>query len=228
MKNDIPGIDVKTPIQNPTIDSDESFYEIPFYKDEDYFFSLENEVAFIKAVEKVVRTSKYYSRYIAHIKNDIGLNFCQVKGNIVEDEEGEGKTKNLIEMHHGPVLTLFDITSIILNHMILHGEKITTFSVAHKVLEEHFEHRVQTVMLCKTVHEMVHDGKIFLSLKQGFGDLGAFLEKYFDGIDEQQIKIINDYIERSEKYESNDFGNLKVIITRWNQENPYYEDPDID
>ncbi len=228
MKNDIPGIDVKTPIQNPTIDSDESFYEIPFYKDEDYFFSLENEVAFIKAVEKVVRTSKYYSRYIAHIKNDIGLNFCQVKGNIVEDEEGEGKTKNLIEMHHGPVLTLFDVTSIILNHMILHGEKITTFSVAHKVLEEHFEHRVQTVMLCKTVHEMVHDGKIFLSLKQGFGDLGAFLEKYFDGIDEQQIKIINDYIERSEKYESNDFGNLKVIITRWNQENPYYEDPDID
>lgn len=228
MRNDIPGIDVKTPIQNPTIDSDESFYEIPFYKNEDYFFSLENEVAFIKAVEKLVRTSKYYSRYIAHIKNDVGLNFCQVKGNIVEDEEGEGKTKNLIEMHHGPVLTLFDITSIILNHMIIHGEKITTFSVAHKVLEEHFQHRVQTVMLCKTVHEMVHDGKIFLSLKQGFGDLGAFLEKYFDGLDEQQIKIINDYIERSEKYESNDFGNLKVIITRWNQENPYYEDPDID
>lgn len=228
MRNDIPGIDVKTPIQNPTIDSDESFYEIPFYKNEDYFFSLENEVAFIKAVEKLVRTSKYYSRYIAHIKNDVGLNFCQVKGNIVEDEEGEGKTKNLIEMHHGPVLTLFDIASIILNHMIIHGEKITTFSVAHKVLEEHFQHRVQTVMLCKTVHEMVHDGKIFLSLKQGFGDLGAFLEKYFDGLDEQQIKIINDYIERSEKYESNDFGNLKVIITRWNQENPYYEDPDID
>lgn len=228
MKNDIPGIDVKTPIQNPTIDSDESFYEIPFYKDEDYFFSLENEVAFIKAVEKVVRTSKYYSRYIAHIKNDLGLNFCQIKGNIVEDEEGEGKNKNLIEMHHGPVLTLFDVTSIILNHMLLHGEKITTFSVAHKVLEEHFEHRVQTVMLCKTVHEMVHDGKIFLNYKQGFGDLTTFLEMYYDGLDEQQIKLINDYVERSEKYESNDFGNLKVIITRWNQENQYYEDPEID
>lgn len=224
MKNDIPGISVKSPSQNPTIDSDESFYEIPFYKDEDYFFSLENEVAFIKAVEKVVRTSKYYSRYIAHVKNDLGLNFCQVKGNIVEEEDST--IKNLIEMHHGPVFTLFNVVSIVLNHMILHGEKITTFSVAHKVLEEHFAHRVQTVMLCRTVHEMVHDDKVFLNYKQGFGDLYSFLEIYHDGLDEQQIRILMDYIERSEKYESNDFDNLKIIITRWSQDN-YYEDGEI-
>lgn len=47
MANKIPGIDVNKPNQNPTIDSDESFYEIPFYKDPDYMFSIENEVAFI-------------------------------------------------------------------------------------------------------------------------------------------------------------------------------------
>lgn len=225
MKNGIPGIDVRKPSQNPTIDSDDSFYEIPFYKDEDYFFSLENEVAFIKAVEKVVRTSKYYSRYIAHMKNDLGMCFCQVKGNIVEDDE-VGAT-DLIEMHHGPVLTLFDVTSIILNHMLINGEAITTFSVAHKVLEEHFKHRVQTVMLCETVHQMVHDNKIFLNLQQGFGDLFGFLEEYYDGLDKTQINVINDYIERSKKYDSNDFGNLEVIVTNWSKEHPEFDEEDF-
>lgn len=223
MKNGIPGIEVKKPNQNPTIDSDDSFYEIPFYKDDDYFFSLENEVAFIKAVEKVVRTSKYYSRYISHLKTDLGMCFCQVKGNIYEDEELD--YKDLIEMHHGPVLTLFDVTSIILNHMLIHGEKITTFSVAHKVLEEHFKYRVQTVMLCKTVHEMVHANKVFLNLKQGFGDLYGFLEEYYDGIEKTEIAKINAYIEKCQKYtESNDFGNLDILVTKWSQEHPEFDD----
>lgn len=225
MKNGIPGIEVKKPNQNPTIDSDESFYEIPFYKDEDYFFSLENEVAFIKAVEKVVRTSKYYSRYISHLKTDLGMCYCQIKGNIYEDEELD--YKDLIEMHHGPVLTLFDVTSIILNDMIIKGEKITTFSVAHRVLEEHFNYNVQTVMLCKTVHEMVHDNKVFLNLKQGFGDLFRFLEKYYDVLEKQDIDKINDYVERSKKYDSNDFGNLEVIVTNWSKEHPEFVDDEI-
>ena len=161
MANKIPGIEVNKPQTNPTIDSDESYYEIPFYKDADYMFSLENEVAFIKAVERMVRSSKYYSRYIAHLKVDLGMNFCQVKGNISEDEDSS--ITDLIEMHHGPIFTLFDVVSIILNYMLVKGMKITTFSVANKVLEEHFKHRVQTVMLCETVHQLVHDNKVFLN-----------------------------------------------------------------
>jgi hypothetical protein len=224
MANKIPGIEVNKPQTNPTIDSDESYYEIPFYKDADYMFSLENEVAFIKAVERMVRTSKYYSRYIAHLKVDLGMNFCQVKGNISEDEDSS--ITDLIEMHHGPIFTLFDVVSIILNYMLVKGMKITTFSVANKVLEEHFKHRVQTVMLCETVHQLVHDNKIFLNYRQGFGDLYSFLETYYEGLDDTQIYKINDYIEKCKKYDSNDFGNLDVIVTRWKTEH-YDEDDDI-
>ena len=214
----IPGIQVNKPNNNPTIDSDESYYEIPFYKDYDYMFSIENEVAYIKAVERLVRSSKYYSRYIAHMKNDLGMNFCQVKGNISEDEDA-GVT-DLIEMHHGPIFTLFDVTSIILNYMLAKEMKITTFSVANRVIEEHFKHRVQTVMLCKTVHQLVHDNKVFLNYKQGFGDLYSFLETYYEGLDETQINnIIN-----CKKYDSNDFGNLEVIVTRWKTEHHDFDD----
>lgn len=224
MANKIPGIDVNKPNTNPTIDSDESYYEIPFYKDVDYMFSLENEVAFIKAVERMVRTSKYYSRYIAHLKVDLGLNFCQVKGNISEDEDA-GVT-DLIEMHHGPIFTLFDVVSIILNYMLAKDMKITTFSVANKVIEEHFKHRVQTVMLCETVHQLVHDNKVFLNYRQGFGDLYSFLEIYYEGLDEIMVNKIIDYIDKCKKYDSNDFGNLNVIVTRWKTEH-YDEDDDI-
>lgn len=224
MANKIPGIDVNKPNTNPTIDSDESYYEIPFYKDVDYMFSLENEVAFIKAVERMVRTSKYYSRYIAHLKVDLGLNFCQVKGNIAEDEDAG--VKDLIEMHHGPIFTLFDITSIILNYMLVKDMKITTFSVANKVIEEHFKHRVQTVMLCETVHQLVHDNKVFLNYRQGFGDLYSFLEIYYEGLDEVMVNKIIDYIEKCKKYDSNDFGNLDVIVTRWKTEH-FDEDDDM-
>lgn len=224
MANKIPGIEVNKPNTNPTIDSDESYYEIPFYKDPDYMFSLENEVSFVKAVERMVRTSKYYSRYIAHMKNDLGMNFCQVKGNIVEDDDNG--INDLIEMHHGPIFTLFDVVSIILNYMLVKNMKITTFSVANKVIEEHFKHRVQTVMLCETVHQLVHDNKVFLNYKQGFGDLYSFLEIYYEGLEESQIDKILDYIEKSKKYDSNDFGNLEVIVTRWKTEH-YDEDDDI-
>ena len=224
MANKIPGIEVNKPNTNPTIDSDESYYEIPFYKDADYMFSLENEVAFIKAVERMVRTSKYYSRYIAHLKVDLGLNFCQVKGNISEDEDAG--VKDLIEMHHGPIFTLFDVVSIILNYMLIKGMKITTFSVANRVIEEHFKHRVQTVMLCETVHQLVHDNKVFLNYRQGFGDLYSFLEIYYEGLDEIMINKIMDYIDKCKKYDSNDFGNLNVIITRWKTEH-YDEDEDM-
>ena len=222
MASKIPGIDVNKPNLNPTIDSEDSFYELPFYKDADYMFSIENEVSFINAVERMVRTSKYYSRYIAHLKVDLGMCFCQVKGNIYEDEETG--VKDLIEMHHGPIFTLFDVTSIILNYMLIKGMKVTTFSVANKVIEEHFKHRVQTVMLCETVHQLVHDNKIFLNYKQGFGDLYSFLEIYWEGMDRTTAFKILDYIEKSEKYDSNDFDNLKVIITRWKTEHPEFED----
>lgn len=222
MTNKIPGIEVNKPNTNPTIDSDESYYEIPFYKDADYMFSLENEVAFIKAVERMVRTSKYYSRYIAHLKVDLGLNFCQVKGNISEDEDAG--VKDLVEMHHGPIFTLFDVVSIILNYMLIKGMKITTFSVANKVIEEHFKHRVQTVMLCETVHQLVHDNKVFLNYRQGFGDLYSFLEIYYEGLDEIMVNKIIDYIEKCKKYDSNDFGNLNVIVTRWKTE--HYDEDD--
>lgn len=198
---DLPNIEYKKPGKNPTLDSDDSLYSLPFYKDAEYFASLDNFVGFIKAVEKLVRTSKYYKRYIRYIKEDVGLKFCQVLSNVKQEDEDSLVE---IEMHHGPILTLFDYISIVVDHMIYHNKKITTFNVADIIIEEHFQNNIQIVMLSKTVHEQVHENNIFLSTKHGFGDINAFIKKYKDGLSDEMIDKINRYIELCEKYDSFD------------------------
>jgi len=210
----LPNIEYKKPSKNPTIDSDTSLYVIPFYKDEEYFANLDNFVSFVKSTEQLIRTSKFYSRYIKYLKEDIGLNFCQVMSNIKTEEE----TDNVkIEMHHGPILTLFDYVSIVVDYMLYYGEKITTYKVADIILEEHFNNNIQVVMLSETAHELVHENDIFINYKQGFGNLGTFLKKYREGISDDQISKINKYIQLCAQYDSFDKHvlDLRKNIKKW-------------
>ena len=210
----LPNIDFKKPLKNPTLDSDTSLFTIPFYKDAEYFANLDNFITFVKAVEKMVRSSKFYSRYVKFIKEDVGLNFCQVLSNIKQEDENSDVK---IEMHHGPILTLFDYITIMIDYMLYNDIKITSFEVADRILEEHFQNRIQIVMLSQTVHEEVHENNIFLNTKHAFGDLNAFLEKYRVGISDEQIDKINKYIALCEKYDSFDKGilDLKENIEKW-------------
>jgi hypothetical protein len=213
----IPGINVSKSKKNPTLDSNDSIYELPFYKDAEFFYNLDNYVFYIKGIEKLIRRSKYYKRYISYLKKDLGLNFCQVKGNIQENEDDK---LELIEMHHGPILTLFDYVAIVLEYHLVHNLPISTFAIANAVIEEHYNLNVQTVMLCETVHQEVHDNKIFINMKQGFGNLNVFLEKYRDGLLPEQIVKINKYIELSKQFDSYDNDTMKINdqVTKWSKE----------
>lgn len=217
MFNELPNINFKKPQKNPTIDADTSEFELPFYKDVEYFSNIDNFVNFVNAVIRMVRSSTYYSRYIAYLKEEVGLNFCQVLSNIQEESEKD----SLIEMHHGPILTIFDIVSIVTDYLLVKGKKINSFIVADIVLEEHYNNNIQVVMLSETVHEQVHENNVFINLNQAFGDLTAFLKKYKEGLQPNHIKQINDYIEKSKKYDSFDNNVLKLsgFVKNWNKEN---------
>ena len=212
----LPNIEFKKTAKNPTLDSETSLYTIPFYKDADYFANLDNFISYVKAIERMVRSSKFYSRYIRFIKEDVGLNFCQVLSNIKQEDE---MSKTEIEMHHGPILTLFDYITIVIDYMLYKDIKISSFKVADIILTEHFNNNIQVVMLSKTVHEEVHENNIFLNTKHAFGDLNAFLEKYKEGISDEQIDKINKYITLCEKYDSFDKGtlDLREKIKSWNE-----------
>jgi len=208
--NKLPNIEFKKPQHNPTIDSEYSMFELPFYKTIDYFANIDNFVRFVKGVENMVRTSPYYKKYISYLKNDLGLNYCQVLSNIKSESE---KEKIEIHMHHGPILTLFDVVSIVTDSLLARDEKVNTFIVADKVIEEHFNNNIQVVMLSETVHEEVHANNIFINLKQAFGDINTFIKKYRDGLNDEYIDKINKYIETSLKYDSFDNETLKLRET---------------
>ena len=52
--------------------------EILYFKDQEYFFDDANYSKFIKEVEKMVRTSKDYAKFVGYIKNTLGMSFCQI------------------------------------------------------------------------------------------------------------------------------------------------------
>lgn len=185
---------------------------ISFYKDASYFEDQSTYNKFVKSVETMVRASDDYKAFIRWVKNTVGINFCQVSSNIIEfDEPGfGGKKDTLIEMHHGPLFTLYDYVSIILNKYIDNKLPISTFVIANEVIEEHFALRVQVVMLTKTNHEGVHNRDIFLNLKQGLGDIGAFIKKYANYLTDDQKYRVYRYILLCKENDSYDNGLLDI------------------
>lgn len=193
----------------PTVDSDNSMYMLEYYKSEEYFSIYENEVHFYKGVEDLVRKHPFYKKYIKYLIEVVGIKSCQVLSNIeIPDDK---KSKVVIEMHHGPMLTLFDVVQIVTTYYRKQNyPKISTCFIANVVIEEHRLNNIRTVLLSKSVHQQVTEGNIWLNYNQGFGYTDEFLEKYKDGITEPIAQKINKYIETSKEHDSFDNDVLKI------------------
>lgn len=198
----LPGIVYEGGIEK-TISSDDTSDVIMMYKPRDYFNDSVAYTKFVKSVERVVRHSDDYKVFLNWVKNVLGINFCQVSSKIVEGDA-------TIEMHHGPIFTLFDYCAVILNDAIMHGDKISTFRIADRVIQEHFDLRVQVVMLAKTNHEAITNRDLFLNVRQGIGNVDAFIKKYAHALDAEQKYKIWSYINFSNMNETFDTGILDV------------------
>lgn len=204
MSKSLPEIIYAKTKDSPIVDAESSFYLLPYYKDLDYFTSsYDTYVNFIKGCEKMVRTNDRYKKYINYLKKEVKLDRCQVLKNITDTDAD-------IEMHHGPIFTLFDYCAIILEYFILHKWKISTTRIADLVLDEHQKNRIQVVMVSKSVHEEITNHNIFINYHQAFGDIVGFIDKYKNAISTDYREQINRYIDRSLLYDSNDFGVLEL------------------
>jgi hypothetical protein len=191
-------IDVKSVndnTNNTIIMSDKSYYVLPYYSN-NKFIDNKEYIKFIKACEKVVRTSEEYSKYIGYLK-EIGLNKCSFLNNITDDDAP-------IEFHHYP-FTLFDICSIVLEHKLNNNEQVNTFLVAKEVIECHWKNIIGLVPLCETVHELYHAGLIFINLNMVYGRYNKFIEEY--NPNQNYIKDYNELVALSKnntQYSEND------------------------
>ena len=190
-------------------------FEIQYHKDSKFLMILDNYVNFIKGCERFIRRSNDYNHYVATLK-ELGFTHCQVLGNI-DSSMGEPGHDVSVEMHHGPIFTLFDYCACIVSHMIKHNKKVNTPKVSKIIMDEHWNGNIQTVMLSTSVHQAVDSGKLFINLNQAFGNLNQFIKKYEDGLTEHQKGKINKYIQLSKKYKSTDNGifDLQETMHSW-------------
>lgn len=193
----------------PCVSSDNSMYYLPYDKGEEFFSIYENEVHFYKGVEDLVRHHPFYKKYIKYLIEVVGIRSCQVMPNIeVPDDK---KSKVTIEMHHGPMLTLFDVCQIVTQYYLAKQcPNITTAFIANVVVEEHRLNNVRVVLLSKSVHTQVTEGNVFLNYNMGFGNTEAFLVKYREGITKPVAEKINKYIQQSIEHDSYDNDVFKI------------------
>ena len=182
----------------------EKFVQIAFNKKDKYFMNPTDFVKFIKACEATIRHSTEYSRYIAYLKNDVGLRSCAIFHDI-DDSVAP------IEMHHY-IFNLYDIIEIQISHLFKSGQSINTFTVANAVLKDHFENIIQVVMLSEMAHKGWHafqklknkdNSKFFIPMESCFGDINKFIEKYHEDMTMQHVMKLKTYFKDYEAYKEN-------------------------
>jgi hypothetical protein len=158
---------------NPVLKSDnsvfpESFYFSKFYEEKAY-------KKFISNIERLIRSSKEYKKYIELLRSNLSaLNIDNILSNITNADAE-------LEFHHYP-LSLYEIVDIVCTSKFLNKEKFTSFSVAKEVMESHYINIIGLVPLTKTNHELAHNGDLFISKKQIFGDYSRFIDIYKNSV----------------------------------------------
>ena len=137
------------------------------------FRTPKERVKFIKMVESVCRKSMEYKEYIRFLKRNTDLKRCTV----LKGLNTSGGKRYTIEVHHEP-FTLFDIVETVLNKREMLGEKIEPLSIADEVMALHYDGKVGLIHLSTTMHQLVHDDKIFIPLQYIYQSYNEFFSEY--------------------------------------------------
>lgn len=164
-----------------------------------------DRLKFIKQVESLCRKSLEYKQYISFLKSEINMTKCSFFNNVKTDEN----KKIGIEIHHEP-FTLFDITEIALRKYEDIGLEINPFLIAEEIMLLHYRNMVGLIPLSKTVHSLVHDGKLFIPLQNVFGNYIKFIEEYDAWIPEDILNILQTKLNMSKEIESLDTSILET------------------
>lgn len=168
---EIPEFDFET---YPDLDEDEKVYK-----------------HYISDIEKEVRSSFEYKQFINFLRNYMDMNQCSFLFGVSNKEN----TNIKIEIHHYP-FTLYDICEIVYTKRLFYNESLDVEMVAKEVMQLHYKLMVGLIPLSRTVHKLVHNGKLFIPITSVLGRYDLFIELYDSFITPEQKDIIN----RIEKY----------------------------
>lgn len=165
-----------------------------------------DKVKFIKMIERIVRSSLEYKQYIRFLKDEIDMTECSFFNNV----NNKNGSKVSIEIHHEP-FTLFDIVQIVTEKYIRTGTELNPLDIAEEVMILHYKNHVGLIPLSITVHQLVHDGKLFIPLQNVFGKYTKFIEEYRSIIETLDVNnILRTKFEMSKDLTINDMTLLET------------------
>ena len=177
--------------KNPTLRSPYATTDLIFYQTKDTLMDVDTFRNFLKNAEARFRASKEYKAYKSYLIEYLGIDRCQVFGNVtVEDAD--------IELHHN-VLGLFDICLLISSHIVNTVGIITTFDLIELLIQEHYNNRVGVTFLSKTAHQIfTNDPEGYIPPEMTFGKWWELLEKYKYGITYEIANKVVRYLQKAQ------------------------------
>ena len=214
--NPLPNIEEININNNPGIMSPSSAYAIFFYQTKESLMDADAYRAFLKNIERRVRTSVAYSNYKGYLIG-LGMDHCQVHGFI-------NSSMADLEMHHC-ILTLFDIALMISEYYLNTTGYVSSFDVVQTIKDEHKMNNIALVMLTKTPHQLYHnDSSFFIHPDMCIGNWPKLIETYKAGLTQDLAFKILYYIRKAIQVGYTDDGGLLKVrdtILDWSQKNVY-------
>lgn len=175
--------------KNPTVRSPYAEFDLPFYQTKETLQDIDTFRNFLKNAESRFRASKEYKAYKSYLIEYLGLDRCQIFGNITTEDA-------TIELHHN-ILGLFDICLMITLHTINTVGIISTFDLIQMLIFEHWNNRVGVTFLSKTAHQIyTNDQEGYIPPDMTFGAWWELLSNYRYGITYDIAKKIMKYIKK--------------------------------
>lgn len=191
--------------------------EIPEYDIEDYDLMDEKDrEKYIKDLERIVRNSFEYRRFISYLRENMDMNECAILENVNNKNDYHVK----IEIHHSP-FTLYDICTTVLNKRLALGLPTNIELVALEVTALHYHLFVGLIPLSETVHQLVHSQYLFVPVNNVLGNYQAFVDNYHDYIAPELLETYEENLEYSNKLNKYDLGVLENKPTYVDTSNVY-------
>lgn len=170
--------------------------EKPDFPDFEYDLMDEKDYKkYMKDLERTIRSTFEYRNMVSFLRENMDMDQCAFYENVNNRET----FRIQIHLHHHP-FTLYDICYIVLQKRLKYGESIDIEDVAYEVLSIHYNCLVGLIPLSETVHELVHNKYLFVPLDKVYGNWMKFRELYYQFIDEDMQKVIDENIERTRTY----------------------------
>ena len=165
---------------------------------------------FVKSVERIVRYSQEYKLWVKYITENLGQTKCALTNETINECS--------LEIHHHPI-TLYTVVKAVLTDIMSKGQEFSTFDVATKVIELHFQNKVGYVVLLSDLHKKYHNGFLNLPIELVHGDYKYILQNY--SIDENEydricslcnVKLTDVY----QSWKKDDYPGIKDEVLRLN------------